>query len=333
MIDENILDLLARYINDESSEKDDQDVIKWLNSDPKNAKILQEFKEIWQISKGVQFNFQPDKESAWKKINKRIKNAEKQPEKVTISKPRLISLRILKIAAILVIGISLFTLYRQFFTIKDVDQIQVASAFDNVRVIDLPDGSKVWLNSQSKLEHPKNFSENVREVSLTGEAYFEVVKDPEKSFIIKGCKTEVKVLGTSFIYRSFPSESSDQVIVKTGIVAFSEKENSNNSITVESGFRSDFDSRTATLSKIKNESENYFALKTHRLIFENERFEKIISDLSRYYNQKFILEDTRLNDIRLTVAFDNQPVKEALKILELALDKRFIDSSQVIIVR
>ena len=83
---------------------------------------------------------------------------------------------------------------------------EVSTRYGSKTNLVLPDGTKVWLNAGSKLNYDKNYGNAIREVSLTGEAYFDVVKNPEKPFIIHASKIDIKVLGTAFNVKSYPGE-------------------------------------------------------------------------------------------------------------------------------
>ncbi len=87
-------------------------------------------------------------------------------------------------------------------------------------IINLPDGTKVWLNADSQLEFPPEFSGSLREVALNGEAFFDVVHKPEKPFVIKLNQGSIRVLGTSFNVRAYDGEEKIETSVSTGKVAF-----------------------------------------------------------------------------------------------------------------
>ncbi len=82
----------------------------------------------------------------------------------------------------------------------------------------LPDGTRGWLNGESSLRYPMVFSGNVREVQLSGEAFFEVVSSPRKPFIVKGSKLEVKAYGTSFNVMDHSDENMSEVSLLEGHV-------------------------------------------------------------------------------------------------------------------
>ena len=92
--------------------------------------------------------------------------------------------------------------------------------------VDLPDGSKVYLNSESSLIYPSSFSGEKRNVQLKGEAFFEVQKDPEHRFIVSGpCQTQIEVLGTSFNVEAFERDSFISTTLVEGKVRFAYQKN------------------------------------------------------------------------------------------------------------
>ena len=92
---------------------------------------------------------------------------------------------------------------------------------DNVDVFNLPDGSTVYLNKDSKLTYPNKFEGDERVVILEGECFFDVKKNPDKPFIIFSGNTKTEVLGTTFNLRAYPEQENVEVMVLTGRVKFS----------------------------------------------------------------------------------------------------------------
>ena len=82
----------------------------------------------------------------------------------------------------------------------------------------LPDGTKVWLNSGSQLDYDKNYGNKLREVSLIGEAYFDVVKNPERPFLIHTRKMDIKVIGTAFNVKCYPGEKTTETSLVRGSI-------------------------------------------------------------------------------------------------------------------
>src|SRR2546423_14261851 len=88
----------------------------------------------------------------------------------------------------------------------------------------LPDGSTVWLNAGSKLTYNKDFGNNIREVSLVGEAFFDVMHIPDVPFVIETPTAVVKVLGTSFNVKAYPNETTTETSVIRGRVEISPRQ-------------------------------------------------------------------------------------------------------------
>lgn len=320
-------DLLIKFLDGECSPEDQLKVIAWIKEKPENYEYFLSLQETAILTKSYDENFNPDKEAAWKKVLSEIERNESAKFKKA-NKGRIYY----RAAAVIFIAFSLYMVYNLFTGFGKKDYVELANLDQNLQKIDLPDGTKVWLSKSGKIKYPVNFSGQSRDVSLTGEAFFEVAKDPAKPFIVTGNRTIVKVLGTSFVYRTYDEEDEDKLIVNTGKVSFTEKENNNNSIPVDAGFSADFHKSTRVIDKAERNNKSYFAQRTGRLIFENERFENIISSVAKYYDRGYYFNDNKLRDIRITIAFNNQPIEEAIKLLETVMDRKITDSSQTIVV-
>ena len=131
-------------------------------------------------------------------------------------------------------------------------------------LIDLPDGSKIYLNRNSELSYRENFGKNKRDVKLTGEAFFEISPDAIKPFIIDAGKASVKVVGTSFNVITNNTESAVEVFVITGKVILSDKSGSQ-SIALEPGYIGTIDSKKS--GKSLNDNPNYRSWNTGLLVY------------------------------------------------------------------
>jgi len=120
-------------------------------------------------------------------------------------------------AAIVLFVIGLTLLYNK--PIADpVQQVLVSAANGQHRQVSLPDGTKVWLSPATQISYPNHFTSTKREVTLIGEAFFEVVHDVKHPFVINSGKLKTVVLGTSFNIRAYPKAISAEVTVVSGKV-------------------------------------------------------------------------------------------------------------------
>lgn len=122
-------------------------------------------------------------------------------------------------AAVVLLAVGLALFYQRGITnlVNPVQQVAANCKAGEHRQISLPDGTKVWLSPSSRIIYPNRF-ENKREVSLSGEAFFEVVHDTKHPFIISSGRMRTVVLGTSFNVRAYPKAPSVEVTVVSGKV-------------------------------------------------------------------------------------------------------------------
>jgi ferric-dicitrate binding protein FerR (iron transport regulator) len=170
-------------------------------------------------------------------------------------------------------------------------------------VVDLPDGSRVFMNRNSQFSYRANFGEKKRDVRLTGEAFFEISHDKSKPFIIDAGKARIKVVGTSFNVITNNIDSAVEVFVKTGRVELSNNSGSQ-SITLDPGFVGTIDSNLP--AKRVNDNINYMAWKERRLVYNGQKLEIVFRDLKRVYNMDIVAEDTDILENSWTSPIDNQ---------------------------
>lgn len=145
--------------------------------------------------------------------------------------------------------------------------------------INLPDGSKVWLNSSSTLRYPALFSGNTREVELSGEAYFDVAKDKTKPFKVITKDQIVEVLGTQFNINSYPDEGTFKTTLIEGSVKIIYKDEV---VLLSPGQQFQPNSRSAKVQEA--DTEEVLAWKNGYFLFKNEDIQSIMRKLSRWYN-------------------------------------------------
>ncbi len=207
----------------------------------------------------------------------------------------------------------------------------------------LPDGTKVWLNSGSQLVYDKNYGNKLREVSLIGEAYFDVVKNPERPFLIHTSTMIVKVLGTAFNVKCYPGEKTTETSLVRGSLEISLKDRQekimlkpNEKLVINSEDFSKLRTGEVTAAKVPGKkSEKPIISLSHltllpadntvietawvqnRLVFNGESFEEVALKMERWFNVKISFDDERLMDEKLTGNFERETVVEALNALRL----------------
>ena len=165
----------------------------------------------------------------------------------------------------------------------------------------LADGTKVWLNSETELHYPVTFLGNTREVSLKGEAYFEVAHNSEKPFIVKTKNQVVKVLGTSFNISSYEDDAFTNTTLVEGCVSINYSVDNQmiiNEISPGEQYSLKKSIMQGSIKKVR--PMRYIAWKDGWFIFRHEPLEQIMTRLGRWYNVETCYEDEELKSILFT---------------------------------
>jgi ferric-dicitrate binding protein FerR (iron transport regulator) len=203
----------------------------------------------------------------------------------------------------------------------------------------LPDGSKVWLNSGSKLIYI-TFNNNKREVKLEGEAYFDVIKDPKRPFIVHTNVIDIRVLGTAFNVKSYPNDKTVEAALVRGLIEVTRIDkpgqkvllHPNEKITVlkkqnlELAGRQEKDITPTLVDSYKISGFTYARLDKsvietswtqNKLAFEDMQFDDLAVQLERWYDVKIHFENESLKKLLFTGSFVNETISEAMEALKL----------------
>jgi transmembrane sensor len=211
--------------------------------------------------------------------------------------------------------------------------------------IQLPDGSIVWLNADSKLEYDKNFNGEMREVHLIGEAFFDVVKNPQKPFIVHTGSANIKVLGTTFNVKSYPEDKTTETSLIRGSVEVTLKKRPgekwmlkpNEKLVVLNEY---IQPHQEAREKIKIDTRPYLAIRQltyqkgdtiaveaawtqNKLSFEDESFLEVAKKMERWYDVTFVFKNTAHEDLMLHATFTTETIYQAMEALQYSFKFRY----------
>jgi transmembrane sensor len=306
---------LFLYLNGELDKEESAEVVKWISEHPEK---FEQIKFIWEGSKLDLQNVKPDISKAWDKISVEIAKS----AKLENSKTRILHKKWIQYAAIAIIFLGLGSLaYFAFSNPDKIEWIEYAHSGQKPMEVELPDGSKVSLNKQSRLLYQKGSFLNNREIVLVGEAFFEVKKNPDKPFLIHAGNTITRVLGTSFNVDATDTLNCIIVTVKTGEVAFYENVIADkNELLLSKGETGSFFPKKKAFEKTNNTDENYLSWKTKVLMFDNTSIPEVCKRLSQYFDTIIIDPGLKLNKQRLTAKYENKSLEEILNSIDFVLD-------------
>jgi transmembrane sensor len=352
MSTDRLAQLIARKFSGEASEEELQELQVYLQEHPEASYFYEIFNEYWPIVPAKETD-QIQEEIHFQQI---LAIAEKRKEEEELIEPvqreedpppaRVFTIRrLLAAASIVILIVAGYFIYANSKT-QAADQpvaLNEIEAKKGIRsYLTLPDGTKVWLNSDSKLEYKDNFNNTVREVSLTGEAFFDVVKDKSRPFIVHTSDIDIKVLGTAFNVKSYPKESSIEATLIHGLIEVTNKKEPASPrlllhpheklVYVKNCSKTSAD-KTATAvkpfsvaplpSNIADTSLVETSWVYNKLIFDGETFREIALKMERWYNVKIHFKNEKVAAIPIHYTIENETVKEALKAMQFIEDFTF----------
>ena len=217
--------------------------------------------------------------------------------------------------------------------------------------VSLPDGSVVWLNAGSKLVYDKNFDRELREVTLTGEAYFDVMKDERKPFVIHAGKMNIKVLGTLFNVKSYPGENITEASLIRGSIEVTIKDRPSEKIILKPNEKitlsnDPVQTNIGTTQPLKNEpivaishlnyeTKDSTYIETswveNKLIFRNESFKDLAVRLERWYGVTIQFENEKVQQLRFNGSFIRiESIHQAMEALKITGDFKYSITDNII---
>lgn len=328
--------LIARTISKEASESEKAELQSILQEDAGLQQHYSMLQEFWPVSVT---DAAPSSQRLEEILRKAKKQEAKKPQ-VIAPKVRSISGRVVWMAAaslLTVIGIALFIFQKKDNRAAIAKSVvytdSISTSNGNRSQLILPDGSRVWLNSGSRLLY-QNFNQDSRQVRLIGEAYFEIVKMPSKPFIVHAERVNIRVLGTVFNVRCYPEEKNVETTLLHGAVSITHKDDPvkkvilltpNQKITISKEF-----SKAVKLNEVPDSA--YIVTKVdstvrpshlqetawvyNRLEFKNIDFKTLAAKMERWYNVKIIFKDAAAQQLRFVGSFEKETVKEAMQALQ-----------------
>ncbi|MDD4801233.1 MAG: FecR domain-containing protein [Proteiniphilum sp.] len=214
------------------------------------------------------------------------------------------------IAAVIAVIFSLFRLYKGVSE-QDLHYEYVETTYGERKEVALPDGSRVTLNSRSRLRYPAKFSRQTREVMLQGEAFFDVAKDPDRQFVVTAGQFCVKVLGTAFNIKSYDHDEITSVKVDRGKVQIEMPEAT---MRLSAQERLEVNALRGTIKKQQDLHETA-GWRKGCLHFDGTPVQDVARELEREYNCSIIFQEGQEFNNLISGEHDNQSLESVLQSL------------------
>lgn len=273
-------ELVARYLMNKKDNKTKEMIDKIIHDDENSRREFDEYVNVWEKSADVGEFEKVDPEKDWVKVRSRL-NLRGRKKRIPLPS------YLVRIAAVLVLALGLAYLLVEVTKLTsgtDTNYIEFVAQND-IRELQLPDGSLVFLNKHAKIIRNNNYGENNRDIILEGEAFFEVTHNKELPFKVHSLNSTIEVVGTSFNVHT----DTEQVVVSvvTGKVVFYASENTANRVELERENTGIFEINNEIIIPKRNIDYNQLAWYTGEFKFSSVPLEQVCQTLADYYNLDF----------------------------------------------
>jgi ferric-dicitrate binding protein FerR (iron transport regulator) len=308
--------LLEKFLDNKCTPEEARDILEWVSSPEGRLVAENRFnKDIVLMENSDQHIDNQEIRTAhmFRQIMRKIFG--EQEEESTPQTRRLIP-NWLKIAAAILIPLFLTNAIIWFIFEKPNKEIawqEVSVPKGEKQQVIFQDGTRIWLNSDTKLKYPVEFSGNQREVKLDGEAYFQVKKNAKKPFFVRMNNLSIKVTGTSFNVKAYHDENVITTALDEGKVSLlTQLKNESVEYTLQPGQEA-FYSKNSSAIEIQRIAKGQNSLwKEKKIKFKDTPLFEVIKVLERWYNVKFVVMDQGLSEYTYTITFHNEPLQNVL---------------------
>lgn len=311
-------DIIERVLNGVGTEEEARNVTEWFATQEGEAYLSRHmdshFDKIKEGYEDILVNHPIPSEKVFCKIEKNI--ARKRLKRI-----------LFRCAAVLIpIALILGLFYQldsrvELFGNTEYEEIYVPKG-ERIQMM-FQDGTRAYLNSDTRLKFPQKFSLSERKVFISGEAYFIVTKNPRRPFIVEMDHTSVKVLGTSFNIHAYPEEKNVTVFLDEGKIALMAPSKEQYILNPLEKLVYDKESGKCVITKVQK-SQYISIWKNNILSFHDTPFSEVIKILNRWYDIEFIIEDPAVLKNYLTITCENTDLDYVLKGLENIAPVKFV---------
>lgn len=325
-----------RYFAGECSQREEAEVRALIAVDEEKGRLFDELRKIWDESDDADDDL--DTAEAWEKVDRQLRQRANVTS-LAASRPPIARRRSTDrsrvphsalLAAAIVLAIVIGTVVAVDLTFMPDARIQepdfqvFATRIGERATVRLTDGSRVFLNVDSRLTVPSDFQDGDRTVEFEGQGYFEIAKDSRRPFVVHTEFADIEVLGTEFDVHAYRGSEQVQVVVATGEVSVrSNLQDDTEPIVLKPR---DLGLVLQTAGQLVRHDVNvsrYLAWRDGRIIFENASFAEVALQLERHYDLDIRLTPPSNTIEGLTASFMNDPLDEILNVIAIALNLQY----------
>lgn len=313
-----ISQLLPLYFEGKLNEKETLVVENWMKESDENKKIAEDMAMIYFSMDKLYALSNVDEKSAWRSVKSEANNLDKHRWLPMIE----------RVAAILFLPLLLVSVL-QFFKYDKANHttmLSYATSPGMTASLSLPDGTTVKMNSESRLTYPSDFTGDIREVSLQGEAYFEVAKDKTHPFVVKTPQhAAVKVYGTHFNVDAYSVDSIATATLVEGRISmiYQGKDGKWEETLIKPGEAIEYSPYDRAVKVNTVATDVVTSWKDGKLVFRETPFKEVLKCLSRRYGVDFVVKNPNIYKNSFTGTIQRQRLERVLEYFTVASKIRF----------
>ncbi len=299
---------IAARLKNETSDDQLCQIGEWLDASPENPVILSEIMNTWSITRHKTQFYEPDNSLNWEKLMNRI--GQIQGRKIQLS----LNYRWIAAASVIVMvfmtGLGVGGFLKPF---SHLEIVRIISPEGSKTQIILPDSTRVWLNSGAELQYSADFSAKNRHVSMKGECFFAVTKDPDHPFLVDGSNLRVKVYGTRFnVNEDRLSHSTDVTLISGKVEVYNQ--NKQLLSNLNPGEQLVYNNGVSNVQLARN-PEAITSWINNMMVFNNQPFEAVINYLEKWYGVTITLDPTIHYKYNYTFKVKTESLREVLELI------------------
>lgn len=361
--DEIYSSLIVKNLKNEISEPEKKKLFEWIYLDPQNEKLFYRLKDIWETSNYRQVTDKASTQEEWEKLSRLIiqmKSGNLFDNKIKVRR----LYRTLQLAAIVLVTFLAGFLIQKYLPEKP-EYTTVKVPYGAKSEVELPDGSKIWINSGSSLKYPARPDDKEVFIYLKGEAFFDIVKNEKRKLNVKTSTINVQVLGTAFNVKSYDDDDLVETTLVRGRISITGKVGNktikpillkpNQQMRLIKGKQEvmigDLKEKAESQRIKGNEQaipihepgmqisgevdlETVTCWKDNRMVFKSESLSELARKMERWYNVEIIIEDEGLKESKYTGVFEKETIEQAMNALSLSLPFTYrIEKNEIHIIK
>ncbi len=317
--------IIKKYLEGIATEEEQRSLLEWLR-EKKNRQVFNKAKSEWRDNVDA-INFPGGGEESWNNLQGKLWQKSFQAWQIS-GEMQLI----FRYAAIFLL---IFTIGSLTYIINNRSKrtthlnTRVLADKGQISKIELPDGSRLWLNSGSEVIYNNQFASGNREILLIGEAYFMVAKNTELPFIVTCNKIKVQAVGTQFNVSAYPGSECINILLADGSVELRHQNITSFHYVLKPGEMARYNTSDGEIIVTDVNTAKYTSWKDGIIHIYDQPFIEVIKRLELRYNQKFTCEE-KVKDFRYTFTIKNESLDDVIRLMGKITPVKAIQQDNVI---